>query len=62
MLIIITNGHPPNSELKLAAECLDLRIALPNRFGMESVILHTKLAAILLSIWLEVGFGQHSRL
>ena len=39
--IIITKWLPPNSGLKLAAERLSLRIALPSRFGMESVILHT---------------------
>ena len=38
---VITKWLPPNSGLKLAAERLSLRIALPNRFGMESVILHT---------------------
>ena len=38
---VITSGCPQNGGLKLAAERLSLRIALPNRFGMESVILHT---------------------
>ena len=38
---VITKWLPPNSGLKLAAERLSSRIALPNRFGMESVILHT---------------------
>ena len=38
---VITKWLPPNSGLKLAAERLSLRIALPSRFGIESVILHT---------------------
>ena len=38
---VITKWLPPNSGLKLAAERLSLRIALPSRFGMESVILNT---------------------
>ena len=38
----------PKMADKLAAECLGLRIALPNRFGTESVILHTVVTLITL--------------